>query len=311
MKEVSGFHGLMFHHFHDNFHPRGQGSISSKTFESIIEFYSKKWNIISANIFYERFQKQTLGDKDVCITFDDNLKCQYDIALPILNKYSLKAFWFVYTSPLEGSYEKLEIYRYFRSKFFKSFEEFFEIFFQFLKNKSQFNYVFDSLKDFEHEKYLSEFSFYSKEDKIFRFTRDKILGEKKYCNIMDSIIEESGLKLNESLHKSLWMQNIDLKQLSDKDHIIGLHSHTHPTKMGEKSFDFQMENYFKNKTVLESLLKKNVISMSHPCNSYNSQTLEILTNLKIEIGFRANMKFGFNSHLELPRIDHAEILKLL
>ena len=51
--------------------------------------------------------------------------------------------------------------------------------------------------------------------------------------------------------------------------------------------------------------------MSHPCNSYNNDTLEILTNFNIEIGFRANMKTAFNSNLEIPRIDHAEILKLL
>ena len=36
--------------------------------------------------------KQNLEDTDVCITFDDNLKCQYEIALPVLDKYSLKAF---------------------------------------------------------------------------------------------------------------------------------------------------------------------------------------------------------------------------
>jgi hypothetical protein len=311
MNKTSRFHGLMFHHFHDETHPKGQGSINSKTFEDIIEFYSEKWNIISADIFYERFKKQTLGDRDVCITFDDNLKCQYDIALPILDKLSLKAFWFLYTSPFEGVFEKLEIYRYFRSKYFNSFEEFFEVFFQSLKNKSEFKYVFDLLKDFEHEKYLSEFSFYSKEDKIFRFTRDKILGEKKYFEVMDSIIKESTLRLDKSLHKSLWMDSLDIKELENKNHIIGLHSHTHPTKMEEKPYDFQFENYSKNKIVLESLLKNDVYSMSHPCNSYNSKTLKILTDLKIEIGFRANMKPGFNSHLEVPRIDHSEILKLL
>ena len=41
-------------------------------------------------------------DRNFRVTFDDNLKCQYDIALPILDKYSLKAFWFIYTSPLDG-----------------------------------------------------------------------------------------------------------------------------------------------------------------------------------------------------------------
>ena len=31
----------MFHHFHNDFHPKGQGSISSETFENILKFYSK------------------------------------------------------------------------------------------------------------------------------------------------------------------------------------------------------------------------------------------------------------------------------
>jgi len=311
MKDKPRFHGLMFHHFHNKYHPKGQGSISKETFENILKFYSKNYNIISSDIFYKRFIEQNLEDTDVCLTFDDNLKCQYEIALPILDKYSLKAFWFVYTSPLDGVYEKLEIYRYFRSKFFKSFKEFYDSFFQFLKNKSEFLYVFKSLDNFDHQKYLNEFSFYSKEDKIFRYTRDKILGEEKYFNLMDSIIEESGLKLNDDLHKSLWMDKIDLKNLSEKGHIVGLHSHSHPTKMGEKSFDFQNENYKTNKLILEDILKKDVFSMSHPCNSYNNDTLEILSNFNIEIGFRANMKSVFNSNLEVPRIDHSEILKLL
>ena len=36
MKDKPRFHGLMFHHFHNNYHPKGQGSISSKTFENIL-----------------------------------------------------------------------------------------------------------------------------------------------------------------------------------------------------------------------------------------------------------------------------------
>ena len=107
------------------------------------------------------------------------------------------------------------------------------------------------------------------------------------------------------------MDKNDLKDLSEKGHIVGLHSHSHPTNMGEKSFNFQNENYKTNKHILEDVLKKDVFSMSHPCNSYNNDTLEILTNFNIEIGFRANMGAAFNSNLEIPRIDHAEILKFL
>ena len=51
--------------------------------------------------------------------------------------------------------------------------------------------------------------------------------------------------------------------------------------------------------------------MSHPCNSYNNYTLEILKKLDIKLGFRANLVKGYNSEYEIPRIDHSEILKLL
>ena len=51
--------------------------------------------------------------------------------------------------------------------------------------------------------------------------------------------------------------------------------------------------------------------MSHPCNSYNDNTLNILEQLGIKLGFRANLSEGFSSNLEIPRIDHSEILKLL
>ena len=55
--------------------------------------------------------------------------------------------------------------------------------------------------------------------------------------------------------------------------------------------------------------------MSHPCGSYNKDTLNILKELGIELGFKQimeiepnkEMKKINNSHLEIARQDHAEI----
>ena len=42
-KSNNFFHGIMFHHFHDNKdHLRGQGSISKDEFVKIIKFIGKK-----------------------------------------------------------------------------------------------------------------------------------------------------------------------------------------------------------------------------------------------------------------------------
>ena len=43
------FHGIIFHHFHDNhIHPKGQGTISKNEFVDIINFIGRK-NILDAH----------------------------------------------------------------------------------------------------------------------------------------------------------------------------------------------------------------------------------------------------------------------
>ena len=57
--------------------------------------------------------------------------------------------------------------------------------------------------------------------------------------------------------------------------------------------------------------------MSHPCGSYNKDTLEILKELNIELGFKQimtlepekGMKNVNNSNLEIARQNHSEIWK--
>ena len=125
--------GIMFHHFHDKNHIKSQGSISSRKFEDILINLKKKYNLISANIFFEKLIKNTIKDNDVCLTFDDGLKCQYEIAFPIMKRHNLTAFFFIY-SQIFKKIPKLEIYRDFRFRCYKNLREFyksfFEIFFQ-------------------------------------------------------------------------------------------------------------------------------------------------------------------------------------
>jgi hypothetical protein len=63
--------------------------------------------------------------------------------------------------------------------------------------------------------------------------------------------------------------------------------------------------------------KNEIKYMSHPCGSYNNDTLEILKELGIELGFKQimtiepekGMKKINNSFLEIARQDHADIFK--
>ena len=118
------------------------------------------------------------------------------------------------------------------------------------------------------------------------------------------------------------MSEKNLVHLKKKGHLIGLHSHTHPTKLEKLDFHEQFGEYSKNISVLSKILncdKKEIKYMSHPCGSYNENTLKILKSLGIELGFKEVMDVDFNrkmkkvnnSSLEIARQNHADIIPMM
>jgi len=304
-------HSIMFHHFHNEHHPKGQGSISSELFEKILIWLKNNHNLLSADNYYKKAVANKLKKSDVCLSFDDALLCQYDIALPLLEKYNINAFFFIYSSPLLGNPDFLEIFRYFRCVYYKSINLFYKDFFFLVKNNSEKKYNIQKEK-FLRLNYLNEFPFYSENDKWFRYLRDIFLGKKAYIKLMKTLMQEKKFNYKEIISR-LWMSNKHLVNLKKKGHTIGLHSYSHPTTMKTLSISKQYNEYKKNKDHLEKVLDKNVIfTMSHPCGSYNNETLEILKNLNIKLGFRSNTSIKkINSHLEIPREDHANLVKAI
>jgi peptidoglycan/xylan/chitin deacetylase (PgdA/CDA1 family) len=300
-------HGIMFHHFHGNNHPIVQGSIGKETLSDMLEFIGIK-NILNADEWAYKFQNQTLKSNQVCLTFDDALKSQVDIALPILRSYGLTGFFFIYSSIFEGIKEKLEIYRYFRTTQFSTIEDFYEYFFNYLKKLPLFDKIENGLKKFNSTKYLKNWAYYTKSDKKFRYIRDQILTRDEYSTIMDTLILESKVNL-EKIYKNLWISEKDLKKINKDKHVIGLHSYSHPTNLSVLSYKDQNEEYFKNKKHLEKINSK-IFVMAHPSNSYNEDTLKILKNFKITMGFRADMN-PIQSNLEIPRQDHSIVTRML
>jgi len=316
-KKNSFSHGIMFHHFHDNNkHPQGQGSINQEEFFKIIKFIERK-NIINADEFYEKIKKEKLKKNEVCLTFDDGLKCFYDIVFPILENLKIKSFFFTPTSIFENHTDHLEVYRYFRMNFFKNVNEFYELFF--IKCKQEELNKFIKLNQKKIISIKKKFKFYSFLDIKFRLVRNKLLNTVEYSRIMHQMFDEKKFKPNKYL-KDIFLSLKDIIKLKSKGHIIGLHSHTHPNKIDDLSQKEQEKEYTQNKELLMQILKlesEEIKSMAHPGGQYNEETIKILNNLGIHLGFRDNMflsgkmKKINNSHLEIARNNHADILKLI
>ena len=310
------YHGIMFHHFHDNgIHTKGQGSIDKDDFYKMINFIGRK-NILDANLFFEKFKNNKLKNNDVCLTFDDAIKCQIDIALPILEELKIKSFFFVYTSMFEGKPDNLEFFRYFRMNYFDNVDEFYNNFYKVLDK--------DLKPFFEKNRVIIKetkikFPLYSISDIKFRLVRDNYLTKSQYEETMFLMFKEKKFQHND-FAKKLFFQKSDLQTLDNLGHLIGLHSHNHPTLLEKLSYNEQKIEYENCLSSISDILNKpknEIKSMSHPCGSYNQHTLEILKEVGIELGFKQIMTIETekgmnkinNSFLEIARQDHADILK--
>ncbi len=315
------FHGIMFHHFHNStLHPSGQGSISKNQLIKIIKFIGRE-NIISPKQAMELVQQKEniykRGVNKVCFTFDDSLKCQYDIALPVLENYDIKAFFFIYSGVFLKEPELLEIHRYFRINFFKNINEFYNNFFKilFFSNKKAEIFLNKQKKEIKLNKI--KYPFYSINDIKFRLIRDHYLAIDEYNSLMEYMFKIYRFNPKKIINK-LFMSKKNLNEIISMGHSVGLHSHSHPTFIEKLPKLAQKNEYIKNFNYINHIMtNKNykISSVSHPCGSYNLSTLKILSNLNIDIGFKNYLNNQFSKskyrNLEIHRENHAIIVKRL
>ncbi len=303
-------HGIMFHYFDDNKkHKKSQGSIDENELKKIINFIGRK-NILDADVFIEKYKKKILKRNEICLTFDDGLKSQYDVALPILNDFNIKAFFFISTSVYTSNPNLLEVYRYFRTNYYENVNLFYKDFFNNLEINME---DFFLEKSHEITTRKNKFPFYSLEDIKFRITRDLFLNKIKYEEIMNRMLSQKNVNTKNILSIS-YINEKELRTMKKDGHIIGLHTHNHPTRLKDLSLKSQLEEYNENLNYLSKILKidkKEINSMAHPSGSYNTNTLTVLKDLNIDIGFKQIMDNdkNKNSCYEIPRQDHSAILK--
>lgn len=300
-------YGLMFHHFHDDVHPRGQGSISAAEFEAILDLVQPP-ALLAAEEFLARAEAGDLGAGDRCLSFDDNLKCQYDIAGPILQQRGLTAFFFPYTCVFEGQLEVTELYRRFRTVHFADTEAFYEAFESDLMASDYGESAAAALAGADLPNYLGEHAFYTLGDRRFRYLRDQVLGPERYQETMELMITNRGLD-RDALAAGLWTSPEGLRELRRDGHVIGLHTHTHPTLIKAMPKDRQEAEYRRNRDILHNILGEELATASHPCGNYNADTLNILTAMGVQLAFRSNMAMAEHGPLEYPRLDHCYLLE--
>ena len=151
-------HSVMFHHFHGDNHKPTQGSLSAGNFRDLINWLRDRYSLIGAAEYLDRAMNGSLDASDVCLSFDDALKCQYDIAVPVMADNKIDAFFFVHSSAFMNNPD-FEVDRHFRTSSYDHLEDFYSDFFEAVKaiDAKSFLKHYDLYKNSD---YLSAFPFY-------------------------------------------------------------------------------------------------------------------------------------------------------
>jgi peptidoglycan/xylan/chitin deacetylase (PgdA/CDA1 family) len=295
-------HGIMFHHFAGEGHPPVQGALGAEELEALLD---ARRSLLPAREWAARAEAGTLAEDDLCLTFDDSLRSAYDVARPVLERRGLTAFWFVYTSVVDGALDPFELDRQFRNRHFPSVDAFHEAFLDVVARGAHGEEVRARLRSFDPGTYLAEYTFYGEGDRRFRFVRDEVLGPARYRASMDALMAARGVE-RARLAENLWLDAVCLRRLHAAGHVVGLHSHTHPLRMAALPVAEQEKEYATNHERLRAILGEAPLSMSHPSNSYSADTLRVLEGLGIRLGFRTDL-VPAASRLEHPRQDQAHL----
>jgi peptidoglycan/xylan/chitin deacetylase (PgdA/CDA1 family) len=297
--------GIMIHGLHEDGKKKiSQGSINFKKLENIIKKY--KYRILKPDTWLDYLKKNKLKKNHLCITFDDNLASHFVFTKKILDKYKIKAFFFIYTSVYKSKNKIFEIFRYFYNKRFKNFAKFYIRFEEFILKETNISKKNIFIKS---KNYLNKYKFYSIEDKKFRYLRDEIFSKDYFEHLIKKFMNNYKFDYkSKNLEKKIWLSKKMIKILSDNGHEIGLHSHTHNRSLYKMNYSDQLDEFSKNYNIIKNITKKKSRSASYPFNSFNKYTIKILKKLKIEVSFLSNNNKIYNNNpLKLSRIDIAEL----
>jgi len=93
---------LNYHRVHPQIDPINPGEIDVERFTWQMELVANNFNVFTLSEACELLGAGKLPERSLVITFDDGYADNVEIALPILNRYSLKATFFIATGFLDG-----------------------------------------------------------------------------------------------------------------------------------------------------------------------------------------------------------------
>lgn len=228
--------------------------LSPQSFEGQIRYFSQNYKVLTLDRLAEYMNTgEPLPDKAVVITIDDGYKDNYRYAYPILKKYNIPATIFLTTGHV-GTGDL---------------------------------YWFDKVRYIIHHADLDElnlsevgaFSLRTEQDKFqskWRLTeRLKKLPDRRKSNLVDSLIEISGVDIPADLGGELILSWDEIREMNNDGISFGAHTVNHPI-LTNLSLEQAKWEITKSKKDIENVIGHKVTTFAYPNGDFNADIAELV-----------------------------------
>lgn len=253
----------------------GLYGFNGKVFEEQINFLAKYCDIVQYNKFEQK--RGYFSRLQIIITFDDGFRNNFDVALPILNKYSAKTIFFITSRHIGTSqvlwFQYLKLFNFFcpeANQIISNLN---------IQNVTNFNQYKDYLLSLEDHPY----SIYKELERLPSLTT--FLSDYQINDWASGITTEQ------------------LKLLCDNELFsVGIHTEDHPF-LTKCSILVAEEQISENIKFLNKFTNMRPDAIAFTSGDYNEEVLAICNRLQLKYGFAVypNGYRGY-SQFEIPRI---------
>ncbi|MFH0831787.1 MAG: polysaccharide deacetylase family protein [archaeon] len=288
---------VVYHYIRDN---QRMHALTPKQFESQISFFSRDYKLITLT---ELLNKDN-SEKTCTITFDDGLKDSYNV-IPVLNKFSAKAVFFLPCSILSGSKKVLAVQKRHYLLAEIGVEKFTE----------EFNKISDESHKIKPDKRIQELW---NKNRALSIYDDVLTANLKYTldyGTPDKIESFLGKVFNkffdeEKEFDKMYMNKKEIKLLEKQGMDMGIHGLNHKW-LGKLTPKEQFAELSKSVELFDDFFGYKPKYISYPHGDYNLSTLRILKELGFKAGYtiKEHDNTNLDNPLELGRYDCARYLK--
>lgn len=254
-----------------------------------------------------------LPERCFYLTFDDGIKDHLTNVVPVLLRFGLEAAFFVPGSVVDGSgrlptLERQRFLQYGFSSYRGFLENFVETAASIADDTPNFNIAPTEVNMARMGSYLSEYLFYSRDERYYRYLRDKVLRPDHFISTVDAMFEKR-YEYDRAIIDKFYLSPSDLGELHSAGMTIGGHGfcHEHLPRLDDQAADIR-----KGLDLIASITGERPTIFSYPYGSYNATTLDIMAALGMKLAFTTQnciARLDRGRRYEVTRVDVGSLLQ--